>query len=350
MAEALLAARPGGGRADRRDRLAGVHPHVGALDVMPVVYLDEDRRGAACAEALGGRRAWWARSCRCRSSSTASWPPGPSTASGRRCGAAARPSWAGGSTPGSCVPDYGPPRAAPHGRGGAGRGAPAAGGLQRRPRDRRPRAGAGDRGGAARVGRRAARRAGDRALPRRTAAARRCRPTCTTTGRCRCATWSSTCARGRRWRRPSWWAWRRAGVRGLSRGRSAAGVRPRASLDRGGPGRYRLNRTPVPSLSMAQTKRKRTRKHRGTPAGTIERAGRTGRPRTREEAKKISRQRRRARYDKPPNWGARSTGRRSPRSCSAYWWWCCSSATSPRVPRWPASCSCSTSRWATSPI
>jgi glutamate formiminotransferase / 5-formyltetrahydrofolate cyclo-ligase len=31
---------------------AGVHPHVGALDVMPVVYLDEERRGAACAEAL----------------------------------------------------------------------------------------------------------------------------------------------------------------------------------------------------------------------------------------------------------------------------------------------------------
>jgi glutamate formiminotransferase / 5-formyltetrahydrofolate cyclo-ligase len=30
----------------------GVHPCVGALDVMPVVYLDEARRGAACAEAL----------------------------------------------------------------------------------------------------------------------------------------------------------------------------------------------------------------------------------------------------------------------------------------------------------
>src|SRR5437763_8235692 len=30
----------------------GLHPHVGALDVMPVVYLDEARRGAACAEAL----------------------------------------------------------------------------------------------------------------------------------------------------------------------------------------------------------------------------------------------------------------------------------------------------------
>lgn len=30
----------------------GIHPHVGALDVAPVVYLDAQRRGAACAEAL----------------------------------------------------------------------------------------------------------------------------------------------------------------------------------------------------------------------------------------------------------------------------------------------------------
>jgi glutamate formiminotransferase/glutamate formiminotransferase/formiminotetrahydrofolate cyclodeaminase len=30
----------------------GVHPHVGAIDVVPVVFLDEARRGAACAEAL----------------------------------------------------------------------------------------------------------------------------------------------------------------------------------------------------------------------------------------------------------------------------------------------------------
>jgi glutamate formiminotransferase/glutamate formiminotransferase/formiminotetrahydrofolate cyclodeaminase len=34
----------------RQDR--GSHPHVGALDVAPVVYLDRARRGAACAEAL----------------------------------------------------------------------------------------------------------------------------------------------------------------------------------------------------------------------------------------------------------------------------------------------------------
>jgi glutamate formiminotransferase/glutamate formiminotransferase/formiminotetrahydrofolate cyclodeaminase len=30
----------------------GVHPHVGALDVAPIVHLDAERRGAACAEAL----------------------------------------------------------------------------------------------------------------------------------------------------------------------------------------------------------------------------------------------------------------------------------------------------------
>jgi hypothetical protein len=53
---------------------------------------------------------------------------------------------------------------------------------------------------------------------------------------------------------------------------------------------------------VAQAKRKRRRKHRGTPAGTIERAGRTGRPRSREEAKQVSRRRRADRLDRPPTW------------------------------------------------
>lgn len=44
-------ARAAAGAIDLR-RHDGVHPHVGALDVMPVVWLDEARRGAACAEAL----------------------------------------------------------------------------------------------------------------------------------------------------------------------------------------------------------------------------------------------------------------------------------------------------------
>jgi Flp pilus assembly protein TadB len=55
---------------------------------------------------------------------------------------------------------------------------------------------------------------------------------------------------------------------------------------------------------MAQTRRKRTRKHRGTPAGTIERAGRTGRPQTREDAKQSARRRRQERLDKPPSWSS----------------------------------------------
>ncbi len=53
---------------------------------------------------------------------------------------------------------------------------------------------------------------------------------------------------------------------------------------------------------MAQTKRKRTRKHRGTPAGTIERSGRTGRPQTREQAKKTAGERRAERLNRPPSW------------------------------------------------
>jgi glutamate formiminotransferase len=38
--------------ASPRQAAAGQHPHVGAIDVAPVVYLDPVSRGAACAEAL----------------------------------------------------------------------------------------------------------------------------------------------------------------------------------------------------------------------------------------------------------------------------------------------------------
>ena len=52
---------------------------------------------------------------------------------------------------------------------------------------------------------------------------------------------------------------------------------------------------------MAQTKRKR--KHRGTQAGTVEARGRTGRrPQTQVEARKIARERRANRFDRPPSW------------------------------------------------
>ena len=44
--------RPRGRRADRPRAPHGLHPHVGAIDVVPIVHLDDARRGAACAEAL----------------------------------------------------------------------------------------------------------------------------------------------------------------------------------------------------------------------------------------------------------------------------------------------------------
>ena len=53
---------------------------------------------------------------------------------------------------------------------------------------------------------------------------------------------------------------------------------------------------------MAQTKNKRKRKHRGTPAGTVERAARAGRPQTREDAKKSARERRAEKLDREPTW------------------------------------------------
>lgn len=54
---------------------------------------------------------------------------------------------------------------------------------------------------------------------------------------------------------------------------------------------------------MAQTRRKRRTKHRGTPAGTIEARGRTGRPLTADERKKQDRvTARERRLNTPPTW------------------------------------------------
>ncbi len=63
---------------------------------------------------------------------------------------------------------------------------------------------------------------------------------------------------------------------------------------------------------MAQTKRKRKRRHRGTQAGTIERAGRTGKPpehsakrtkgSTKLEGRALAQQRREDRMNRVPTW------------------------------------------------
>ena len=53
---------------------------------------------------------------------------------------------------------------------------------------------------------------------------------------------------------------------------------------------------------MAHTKNKRRRKHRGTPAGNVERSGSTGRSRVKKDAKQISRERRAERMNREPTW------------------------------------------------
>src|SRR3954454_22317169 len=59
---------------------------------------------------------------------------------------------------------------------------------------------------------------------------------------------------------------------------------------------------------MAQTKRKRKSKHRGTAAGTIESRGRTGRRPTADEQKKGDRvSAREARMNRPPTWKSAGT-------------------------------------------
>ena len=54
LAAALLGSprRPCSGSTSTRRAATGQHPHVGALDVVPLVYLRREDRGAACAEAL----------------------------------------------------------------------------------------------------------------------------------------------------------------------------------------------------------------------------------------------------------------------------------------------------------
>jgi hypothetical protein len=54
---------------------------------------------------------------------------------------------------------------------------------------------------------------------------------------------------------------------------------------------------------MAQTKRKRRSKHRGTAAGSVEARGRTSRPPSADEKKKQSRAKaRESRLNQPPTW------------------------------------------------
>jgi glutamate formiminotransferase/glutamate formiminotransferase/formiminotetrahydrofolate cyclodeaminase len=52
LAQALASGAKQAAASIAVDNHEGIHPHVGAIDVVPVVYLDPAQRGAACAEAL----------------------------------------------------------------------------------------------------------------------------------------------------------------------------------------------------------------------------------------------------------------------------------------------------------
>ena len=166
-------------------------------------------------------------------------------------------------------------------------------------RQRRPRAGAS--GSRPRCASRAAgsRASGRSASSCRRAAARRCRSTCTTTARCRC---------GSSWRRS-----RRdapvaeAELVGLAppRRRSTASRRdvPLRDFD---PERHLIENALRSAPLMAQTRKKRRRKHRGTQAGNIETPGRTAAPRRRAARQRHRKTGTRARAPlKPPTWRAR---------------------------------------------
>ena len=117
----------------------GMHPHVGALDVMPVVWLDAERRGAACAEALTaaalvGERAelpvflYGDLATRPEHTERAWLRRGGPDGIARRIES------------GELVPDYGPARAHPSAGAVLATARPPAGRIQRRPRHRRRRA------------------------------------------------------------------------------------------------------------------------------------------------------------------------------------------------------------------
>ena len=212
---------------------------------------------------------------------------------------------------GELRPDHGPAEPHPQRRRDPGHRPPAARRLQRRARQRRRRGRPRRRRRPARVGRRPARRAGDRPRPRqrpRPGLDQRPRP-----GRRRrsalvvervrelAAPLGARPGRGRAGRPdPGGGAGRLPG----RTCRSAASTPPAtrssgASADRAaGPPR------PTRFRAVAQTKKKRRKKHRGTQGGRID-TKRRARPRSREEAKAQARSRRgggAAQRRRPPTW------------------------------------------------
>ena len=310
-------------------------------------------RDAAPGRGARGRRPRSARSAS-PSSSTASWPPGPSTPSAPTSATAASPSCGCGWRRASCAPTAGP--ALPHRTAGAtlvtARPPLAAFNVELDGGD--VDAAACRRRRAARVGRRPARRAGDRPAARqrpRPGLDQRPRPARRAAGEVVERVRELAAPLGARRSRPSWSASiPEAALAGYPDDVPIRGFDPAPhTIER------RLAELPELARSvrfrvMAQTKKKRRRKHRGTQGGRVDPNRRAGRPRSREEAKaraRAGRKRPATRVDAPPTWrSAIVRGLVAAVIFSVLL--CCSSAarSAPRS-RSAASCSPSTSRPAT---
>ena len=256
------------------------------------------------------------------SSSTASWPRASRAASAPSSATAASPSWPADGAPASCAPDLGPAEPHPTRRRDPGhrprrRSSPST--SSSTPPTSRSRARSPPSCARPAAACPACARSG---CPRR-AGAPRSRPTSTTRSRCRWRRWSSASAS---WppstaparSRPSWSGWSpAAALEGYPDDVADPRLRPRRARDRGA---SRAEAAPPRARfpAVAQTKKKRRRKHRGTQGGRIDTAPSAAAPaQPRGGARRgpaPAAQRDRAR-DAPPTWRSAIDPRpRSPRA------------------------------------
>ena len=281
--------RRGGDRDDRHDApTRALHPAIGALDVCPLVWLDPADRDAARTEAVAVAEQIGGLGVPVfLYGELASRPEHAERAYFRNGGLAEL--WLRMEA-GELRPDFGPDAAAPHRRRHPGHRAPAARRLQRRARQRRPRARPRGRRRAARVRGRACPACGRSASP-------------SASGRAQVSTnvhdpFAVPLARGgragaRRWPRRSAPARVEAELVGLVPAAALGGYPGDVPMRGFDPARHDdraaalagQRRRSTRFTAMAQTKKKRRRKHRGTQGGRVDTNRRAARPRSRAEAK-----------------------------------------------------------------
>ena len=143
LADSLLAGAAEALEAIDMSSYTGAHPAVGALDVCPVVWLDEADRGAARTEAVAVAGQIGGIGIPVFLYGELAREPGHAERAYFRNGGLSE-LWLR-MEGGELRPDFGPPLPAPARRGDAGHRPPAAGRLQRRARGGGPRRGAGRR-------------------------------------------------------------------------------------------------------------------------------------------------------------------------------------------------------------